>query len=361
MLSRESQKRRSTKSVSSSSSVAPDFSSRKHQRSGTSARAGESSKRRHHSKSSSGSIPAQKPERNATGEELENGKGLSKQVSFKERLAEEIPRDDIENETMTSASRHRHRETRKSNRDKEQPMKGKQKDQRDRPNTRNSSTGKERNRSASRDRQDKSSKSNSSKLQRRESLEKEPQNTDRNDGSSSSRKSKRFKMPDLKNLLPGKKSDKQKQPPVTTIIGSDEDTDREGKGISCLSSSRHKHKYQITVQEQPSSTTDITSDESDFFRNSPNTVDLLTVCIDNQIPPHRDRGASQKSDRTSNLKRTSSLLSAADGEKSRSTRGQGHQKKDSPSCSSLSANHVSQNYCFPSESFLGALQKITID
>ena len=147
-------------------------------------------------------------------------------------------------------------------------------------------------------------------------------------------------MPDLKNLLPGKKSDKQKVPVINvfvnknrnTVIASDEDTDREGRGISCLPSGRSKHKY-----HEPS-ITDVTSDESDFFRNSPNTVDLLTVCIDNQIPAHRV--ASQKPERSTKLKRTSSLLSAANGEKERSTRGgqgQGHQKKDSSSTTTLSS------------------------
>ena len=161
---------------------------------------------------------------------------------------------------------------------------------------------------------------------------------DKNDGSNSPRKSRRFKMPDFKNLLPGKKPDKQKISVINTfdhkarntVIASDDDTDREGRSISCLSTGRNKHKY-----HEPSST-DVTSDESDFFRNSPNTVDLLTVCIDNEIPAHRY--ASQKSEKVTKLKRTSSLLSAVDGEKARSTHGnQGHLKKEPGSVNSVSS------------------------
>ena len=151
-------------------------------------------------------------------------------------------------------------------------------------------------------------------------------------------------MPDLKNLLPGKKPDKQKVPVIhafdnktggvgNTVIASDDDTDKEGRSLSCLSTrGRSKHKYQRDPPPPPAqpptpSSTDITSDESDFFRNSPNTVDLLTVCIDNEIPAHRyaqpaQHQQQQKTEKpATKLKRTSSLLSAVDGEKARLTHG----------------------------------------
>ncbi len=332
VLSRESQRRRSTRSVGSASSVAPDFSKAPSQAwKQRSSNRSESSRRRSHLKS--GTVPSNKTQNSPDTDD--QGKALAKQVSFKERLAEEIPRDDTENEPATSTAKQHQRENRRSSRDKEQTGKGKHKE-RDKSGTR--SSGKDRARSLSRDRHDKSKPSGKVK---KENAENNQQQGERSDGSASPRKSRRFKMPELKNLLPGKKNDKQKTPVIsgydcksgTTFIASDEDTDREGKGISCLSSSRHKHKYQ---EQQLSSTTDVTSDESDFFRNSPNTVDLLTVCIDNQIPAHR--AAAQKPERPTQLRRTSSLLSAADGKKARSahSRAHGPSKKESSSSAASS-------------------------
>ena len=329
VLSRESQRRRRTKSVSSTSSVAPDFSKAPgpawKQRSSI-----HDFKKQNRTKP--GAILQQNSNPNGASEEQGGTKSLSKQVSFKERLAEEIPQDKGDNETATSTPKQKHREHQRSTRDHDASTRGKNKENRDRSGTRSSS--KDRNRSSSRDRHDKSK--SSGKSSRKESLEREPK-VEKNDGSGSPRKSKRFKMPDFKNLLPGKKVDKQKVTVINafgsktghTVIASDDDTDREGRSISCLSTGRsNKHKY-----HEPSST-DVTSDESDFFRNSPNTVDLLTVCIDNEIPAHRY--ASQKVEKVTKLKRTSSLLSAVDGEKARATHGvqgqsQGHQKKDSVS------------------------------
>ena len=330
-MSRESQRRRSTKSVSSTSSVAPDFSKAPGQ-----AWKQRSSRRdsKRQSRTKPGAIPQQNAEHNGA-DEHKSTKGLSKQVSFKERLAEEIPQQKRDDETVTSTPKQRNKEHRRSNRDHEpnKRSKSREKDHKDKSNTRSSS--KDRARSASRDRLDKPK--SSAKSGRSESVERDSK-IDKNDGRNSPRKSKRFKMPDFKNLLPGKKPDKQKISVINafdnktrnTVIASDDDTDREGRSISCLSTGRSKHKY-----HEPSST-DVTSDESDFFRNSPNTVDLLTVCIDNEIPAHRY--ASQKPEKVTKLKRTSSLLSAVDGEKARSTHGsQGHLKIESGSINSVSS------------------------
>ena len=289
-----------------------------------------------------GAIPQQNSN-HSTSEDQGGTKGLSKQVSFKERLAEEIPQDKIDQDTGSSTPKERNREHRRSSRDHDAANKCKNKEVRDRSGTRSSS--KDRGRSASRDRHDKPK--SSAKSSRKESLDRESK-SGRTEGSNSPKKPKKFKMPDFKNLLPGKKADKPKVQVINaydnkighTVIASDDDTDREGRSMSCLSSGRsNKHKRYEPPSTVPSST-DVTSDESDFFRNSPNTVDLLTVCIDNEIPAHRY--TSQKPEKVTKLKRTSSLHSAVDGEKARSThggqgQGQGHQKKDSVSSASISS------------------------